>query len=426
MRSAMTSSAVAWRRRRALVAVLMLALAAAVAATAATPTRGPVVNYQAYVGGKGKANPNLSPVVIGWINGQGGPVTRDFPQGTRVIEAAVRMVNAELGGVHKHPVRLTKCFIAEAEEEGVRCGQQMANNRAVKLILFGIVVVGNQSLYATIKGTKPIINGVAANPVDGTAKNAYALNGSQTSVLAPFGTFVKANMKNVKTAAVVYPNQPGADSAANALRTGLRTVGVQVSMIAYPEGQTDLIGVATQAQSADLIVASLGFTDCVPFARAMEQIRSTKPVITPPLCTFFPPAAYASGDLPKWTYGIAQANVHYGPDKEVKYYLKKGLQHGAKVPDLVSVFSQLAWEELLAAVKVMNTIPFSKITPATVSTGFKKFTGPLVMGAPSVACGKVDPAQSAVCGNQTKFYDYLGKGKWKPVSAWLKPPAGGQ
>jgi branched-chain amino acid transport system substrate-binding protein len=425
MRSALTSSILAGRRTRALVAVLTLALMVSVAATAATPSKG-VLDYAAYVGGKGKANPSLSPVTIGWINGQGGPVTRDFPQGTRVIQAAVNMVNAELGGVHKHPVRLSTCFIAEAEEEGVRCGQQMANNRQVKVILFGAVVVGNQSLYATVRGTKPIINGVAANPVDGTAKNAYALNGSQTSVLAPFGTFVKANMKNVRTATVVYPNQPGADSAANALRDGLRKVGVRVSMIAFPEGQTDLIGVATQAQSADLIVASLGFTDCVPFARAMDQIHSTKPVITPPLCTFFPPAAYASGDFPKWTYGIAQANVHYGPDREVKHYLKKGLQYGAKTQDMVSVFAQLAWEELLVTVKIMNTIPYAKISPATIAASLKKFRGPLVMGAPQVACGRVDASLPAVCGNQTKFYDYLGKGKWKPVSGWLQPPGTGQ
>jgi branched-chain amino acid transport system substrate-binding protein len=414
------------RRRFALVvlAAATIVLAVPLGLNGATSPGGPVLNYQTYVGGKGRANARLSPVVIGWINGQGGPVTRDFPQGTRVIGAGVRMVNAELGGVDGHPVRLVECFIAEAEEEGVRCGQQMANNRAMKLVIFGAVVVGNQSLYATVKGTKPIINGVAANPVDGTAKNAYALYGSQTSVLQPFGTYVQQNMKSVRTAAVVYPNQPGADSAAQELRAGLQKVGVRVTMIAYPEGQTDLIGVATQAQSADLIVASLGFTDCVPFARAMDQIRSTKPVITPPLCTFFPPAAYASGDLPKWTYGIAQALVNYGPDKEVKLYLRKGLQYGAKVPDLVSVFAQLAWGELVAAVKVMNTIPFNRLTPAAVGAGFKRFTGPLVMGAPTVACGKVDPKLPAVCGNQTKFYDYLGKGKWKPVSGWLKPPTG--
>ena len=62
------------------------------------------------------------------------------------------MVNAELGGVHGHPLKLNECFIAQAEEEGVRCGQQMANDRAVNVILYGAVVVGNQSIYATHQG----------------------------------------------------------------------------------------------------------------------------------------------------------------------------------------------------------------------------------------------------------------------------------
>ena len=32
------------------------------------------------------------------------------------------------------------------------------------------------------------------------------------------------------------------------------------------------------------------------------------------------------------------------------------------------------------------------------------------------------PGEPAVCGNETQFYNYLGKGKWKPASGWLKPP----
>ena len=73
----------------------------------------------------------------------------------------------------------------------MRCGQQMVNDKATKAILFGFVTIGNQSIYATVKGTKPIIGGVTANAADPTAKNAYFLNGSQTSVLGPFGTYTK-------------------------------------------------------------------------------------------------------------------------------------------------------------------------------------------------------------------------------------------
>jgi branched-chain amino acid transport system substrate-binding protein len=417
------------RRRRATVPLLVTAAAVvAVSAVAATSSASPnalppkqVLDYQLYVGGKGKANPKLSPITLGFINGQGGPPNFNFPQATHVIEAGVKMVNAELGGVHGHPVKLNECFWAQAEEEGVRCGQQMVNDRGTKAIIFGFVTVGNQSIYATVKGTKPIVGIVTANPADPTAKNAYFLNGSQTSVLGPFGTYTKRFLPKVKTAAIVYPTDPGADTAAIALKKGLQQVGVKVTVIGVPPLSTDLLGAATQASSADMIIAALGFTTCVPFARAIDQIHYSKPVLSTPICTFLPKAAYAAGDIPQWTYGIAQTLVNL-PGPQSKLYLKKGIQYGATVDDLLWVFAEGSWEELLATIKIMNQIPFNKITPATVNAGFKAFRGPTVLGPPDIACGKASPGEPAACGNETQFYNYTGHGVWKVASGWLKPP----
>jgi branched-chain amino acid transport system substrate-binding protein len=412
------------RRRRATiilaVAAALVAAATALGATAALPPYKLVLDYQAYVGGKGKANSNLAPVKIGFINGQGGPVNFNFPQATSVIRAGVKMVNAELGGVHKHPVQLSECFWAQAEEEGLRCGQQMVNDK-VKTIIFGFVTVGNQSIYATVKGTIPITGVITASVADPTAKNAYFLNGSQTTGIGAFGTYTKRRYPNVKTAAVVYPTDPGAITAAQAVRTGLRQAGVRVTLIGVPPLATDLLGPATQASSADMIVAALGFPTCAPFARALDQINYRKPVMSTPICTFIPKAAYASGDLPKWTYGIVQTLVNK-PGPQSNLYLKKGLQYGTTVPNMLWVFSEGAWETLLATVKIMNAIPYAKLSNATISAGFKAFRGPTILGPPNVACGKVSKTEPAACGNQTNFYEYVGNGKWKLVASWLKPP----
>ena len=111
------------------------------------------------------------------------------------------------------------------------------------------------------------------------------------------------------------------------------------------------------------------------------------------------------------------------PGPQSKLYLKKGLQYGTTVANMVNVFAEIAWEELLATMKIMNAIPFARLTPATVTAGFKAFRGPLVLAAPEIACGKAYPGQPTVCGNQTQFYAYTGKGKWKVASGWLKGPA---
>ena len=412
------------KRRRATVflavAAALVAAATAFGATAALPPYKLVLNYQAYVGGKGKANPNLPPVKIGYINGQGGPVNFNFPQATSVVRAGVKMINAELGGINKHPVQLSECFWAQAEEEGIRCGQQMVNDK-VKTIIFGFVTVPNQAIYATVRGTIPITGVITAAAADTTAKNAYFLNGSQTTGIGAFGTYTRRFHKNVKTASVVYPTDPGAITAAAAVRKGLQQVGVKVTMIGIPPLATDLIGPATQASSSDMIVAALGFPTCTPFARAIDQIRYTKPILSTPICTFIPPAAYAGGDIPKWTYGLVQTLVNK-PGPQSKLYLKKGLQYGTNVRDMLWVFSEGAWETLLATARIMNAIPYSKLTNARIAAGFKAFRGPTILGPPNVACGKVSKAEPAACGNQTNFYTYLGNGKWKIAATWLKPP----
>ena len=109
-----------------------------------------------------------------------------------------------------------------------------------------------------------------------------------------------------------------------------------------------------------------------------------------PICTFLPRAAYAGGDIPKWTpYGIAQTLVNL-PGPQSKLYLKKGIQYGATVNDLLWVFAEGAWEQLLATVKIMNAMPYARISPATV-TAVQDLPRAARAGAAEIACGKVSP-----------------------------------
>ena len=137
------------------LAIVLGAVAVALAITvpialSSGSARGPVTNYNVYVGGKpGKANPRLSPVVIGAINTQGGQVLVG-PGWTNGIRTAVQYVNRYLGGVQGHPLVVSYCFTTSAEEEGTKCGQKFANDKRIKVVEFGAVAVGNQSFYAAL------------------------------------------------------------------------------------------------------------------------------------------------------------------------------------------------------------------------------------------------------------------------------------
>jgi branched-chain amino acid transport system substrate-binding protein len=381
----------------------------------------PITDYRAYVGGtSGAADASRSPVAIGWVNGQGGQ--NQIPEATLGAQAAVKYVNAELGGVDGHPVTLKTCFIAAAEEEGQKCGQQLLNDESLSIIDYGAVTTGNQSLEATVAGKKPIMIGVSAAPADSTAKNTYILYGDQTHVLAPWGTYAR-DFVHAKTAAVVFPSQAGANSAAAAAKKGLEDAGLTVKSVGYDANATDLLGPLTAAggQSADVVVPMTDAAGCVNLAKALKQIGSGKPVVSNPLC-LSPQVAQGLGDLPTgWVFGIAQILPSDATQPDAKAYVSTSTKYGLKPADTANPYAALGWDSVLTTVKLMNKVGADKITPAAMTAQLKAFKGPLIMGAPSVSCGKY-PDAPAVCNDQTTFYKYLGKGKFQQVSNWLTPP----
>jgi branched-chain amino acid transport system substrate-binding protein len=353
------------------------------------------------------------------VNGQGG--ANELPEATAGAEAAVDYVNTELGGIGGHPIELHRCFIVEAEEEGQTCGQQLANDDAVSVIAFGAVFTGNEAFHSTVAGSKPVIIGVSANPADPTAENTYALYGTQSSVLGPWGTYAR-DVLNAETASVVFPSQAGANTAADATTAGLEAAGIDVTSVGYEPDATDLIGPLTAAggQDADVIVPMTDVVGCSNLYNALQQVAPDTPVVSNPLC-LATPAEATGGDLPQWTYGIAQSlpGDQSAPDSAV--YLETSTQHGLDPALAATPFAALAWAEILTIARFMNAVGPDDITPESIAEQVQAFEGPLIMGAPSVDCG-YDPEAPAACNNQTKFYDYNGQGQFEAVSDWLQPP----
>jgi branched-chain amino acid transport system substrate-binding protein len=383
-----------------------------------------VTNYLTYTDGKaGKADSSLPPVYIGWINQQGGQQTIG-PLATAGAQMAVKYINAELGGVGGHPVALKTCFITSAEEEGTTCGQQMAADKQVSVIDLGGVAIGVQSFYSTIGTSKPVIDGVAATPIDAAQKNAVILFGDVTHVLGPFGTYAK-DVLHAKTAALVYPNIAGITQGAAAIKAGLKAAGVTVKAVGYSESQTDLIGPLTSAgaQTADMVIPYSDSTGCVNLANGLKQLGITdaKKIVSAPLCLNGQVAAGLGGDFPIWTYAIASSLYGDPTDPGMPAYMKVAKKYStpADAPDPWNI---VAFSQILTTVRFMNEIGYGKITPKAVLAKAKAFTGPVALGAPELACGK-NPAAPAVCNDRAQFFQYKGKHEFVKVASWLQPPA---
>jgi len=413
-----------FRRVGVVAGVVAVALAVMVPmALGRSDAGGPVTNYLTYVGGKaGKANPKLSPVVIGAINTQGGQVLVG-PNWTKGAELAVKYVNTYLGGVQGHPVVLSECFTTSAEEDGTTCGQQFANNSKIHVVLFGAVAVGNQSFYAALGGNKPIVSGVALLPVDATQKNEFALFGTNDSVLGPWGTFGKTVLK-AKTAAVIYPQIAGIDYGAKVEKQSLDSAGISTKLVGFDPNATDLTGplTAAGAQTADMVVPQSDASHCANVAKTLQQLGvSSSKIVSNPLCLSGQVAASLGGDLAPWVYGIASSLAGDTSDPAVKPYNRamKTLGQSALAQDAWVIVS---WGQVLTTVKLLNQLG-PNASAAKLTVAFRNFKGPQALGAPSLDCGKYK-AEPAACNDQTQFFQYEGKGVFKRLTGWLRPPAG--
>ena len=408
------------RSRRAFVTFAALVVALGVAlpvALGGATASSAVTNYAAFVGVKpGKANPKLKPVVIGMVNLQGGQV-QVGPLWTPAVETTVKYANAELRGAAGHPIILKKCFIKTSEEEGTRCGQVMANDKRISVVLWGGVVIGNQSFYSAL-GKKAVVGGVLVHPIDETSKTGvYGIFGGNASVLSPYGTFARDVLK-AKTAAVVYPTIPGIAEAGVSIVAAMRRAGLSVKQVSYDPNSTDLVGPITAAggQSADVFVLQDVAAGCVNMAKALAQLKLTQKVLTNPLCLDPRVAQGLGGDYPKWTWAIASSLGFDLTDKGVPPFLRVFRKYGPKPKITPDPWTPVGFGQTLTLIKWLNKIGYRNITPAAINKQAKAFRGPVPLGAPTVKCGKYK-AIPADCNDQTQFFEYQGR---RQVQAGLR------
>jgi len=393
--------------------------ASSLGTSTASAYSGSVTNYQQYVGASGAANSSLSPVTIGWVEEQGGPPNESFPQATAAAEATVKFINQALGGVHGHPVKLSQCYIAGVEAQGTTCGDQMVNTKGVEAIVEGIDAVGNASMYGVVNGAIPTLVGVSADSADNTGKNVFELEGSGTSATVAFGPFLRSQFPSDKTVAIAYQNIPGATPISQAIEQSAKQSGFTVTMIPYSATASDLTPQAEQLEQAQIQVPDCGFVDCPEMAKAMGEISDTKPAISVPLFNSLPGAAYTGGDLPHWIVGEATANLETQSDPGVAAYYKTIEQYGLSAANTANAFSGVAFGSLLFAVKMMDEIPYSSLSPSALTAKIKSYTGPLPLGPASINCtGTLYPADANVCSDYDQFYQYEGHGQYKLLEGW--------
>jgi branched-chain amino acid transport system substrate-binding protein len=382
---------------------------------------GAVTDLSSYTkGGSGAANNSLSPVTLGWVNQQGGPL--GFPNSTAGAEAAVKYVNSYLGGIGGHPLQLNTCFVVGSEQEGNTCGDQLVNNTSVKAVLYGTLIAGDQSFQAVDNGTKPIFMANSISPNDATGKNVFIFNGNPTSFFGGMAAY--ARTLKVKTVSAIYPQDSQSIAGIASMKAALNSVGIQLKSVGFDPSTTNLLAAATAAgvQSADMVVPLVSIPpNCVSAAQALDTLSVKAPVVSlGSFCFIAPVAAGLGGSAPIWTQIASQTNVLATAEPDVKSYMTASSTVGLTPVEQSDSNSALAWSLVLTAVRFLNEKGGAAATPSALASAAKVFTGPMLLGSPQLKCGEFR-TMPGLCGFEMRAFKHTGGQSFTAVSGWLQP-----
>jgi branched-chain amino acid transport system substrate-binding protein len=374
--------------------------------------------YTGSSGGRAKG----SPIVIGWVNMQGGVPA--FPEATAGTEAALDYVNDELGGVDGHPLELHSCYV-QTEEDGQRCGLQMLNDPAVHVVLTGTLAVGSQSLYSALAGHKPVLIG---NPVVGpdfATKAGFSYQSGAPGVIVGLAQFIKKYLSGTKSVAVIADNDPSGEAAANQLFVpAMKQAGIAAKAVFVPDsataGQTASALEAAGGQTADVVVALVQVQGCVALYDALQSLGVKPKVVTSGLCYGTPVIQALHGSLPNgWYFGgygfspfIPGTSSVPGSLAETTYYVKIHQYGGANVD--YTGFAGAAFGDIMTLSKLMNQLGVEHLTATNLGVAIKGFRGPQWGVAGPMACG-ANPAFPALCGAAVGVQQYVG-GRWVSIA----------
>jgi branched-chain amino acid transport system substrate-binding protein len=385
-----------------------------------------------YTGGTaGAADTTKTPITIGFVNEEGG--VPSYPEATQGAQAAVDYVNKELGGVQGHKLVLQKCLV-QTEEDGQKCGTQLANDPKVQVVLTGAMVLGNQSLYSVLAGKKPVIIGNPITPPDFTTKGTTAFTPGAPGDIQGLAVFIAKHLQNIHKVAAIHSNNPAGTNSFNALfkpalaKFGITDVtGVPVADTATSTDYQQALQ-SSGAAKADVVVPIVTVQGCIATYDALQALGIKPTVVTTGLCFGTPMTQHLQKDLGQkdqvpdgWYFG-GYGYSYFLPDAAsgMTTYLAKIHQYGPANVEYTG-FAGPDFASLLTIVKFLNAIGADKVTADAINAQIAAFRGPMMLVAGPMNCG-ANPVFPSLCGTQMGVEQYKNL-RWIPVADALNNAA---
>lgn len=341
--------------------------------------------------------PQGAPVLLGWIN-QDAPGSVPTYAGTKQALAAVKYVNAELGGVAGRPLELVTCSTNGSPESSQKCANEMISKK-VKIVTKNFDA-GWDSIVSTLQTADiTVIGGQPGTPAEYAATNAFYYIGSAATVV-PAMAKLATQVSGGKDVTLLTTDNPLAKAALPLMEGSLKAANVTPEVISAPDAAADFSPYASAVTKTDpdALLALLTPPQCLPSMKALASAELASPVISTGLCNDPKILRSAGSAADGWSFGIGTPDLIASPDAPTsKIYKEVWSTYGKGQIDTSAV----------AALGVIDVVDIAKqingISADVLTTGSPKEVLEAVRGV-MTAKDAVDPLLGTAlrCG-QSKF-----------------------
>jgi len=394
-------SAASSGRKRRFTVLTAVSLATAVVLAACGSSKKSTTSSSSSPSNAVKADASLPPVLVGFINQEAG-ASGAYPQPHAAAQAAVDYINAELGGVDKHPLKLDVCVTDGTAASSQKCAGQMVTDKV--LFVTGGLDTQLPTQYPTLDAAGiPYIGGVPISSTDYNAKNASFFVAGGAATYPGLAAYILKFMPNAKKVGVLA-NENGSAVALAAVTKPLEAANVKLTTVKVPNTQADWLAPFAQVKDNDAIAVTIGAPNCISLAKARASQQSTVPVVSVSTC-YSKATIDGAGQngLDGWI-----VNQYFddpaGDTADAKLYQRVMKQYGGPNVDMGG-FAPIAFSDVVTFTNnALKPIGFDKLTTKAVVDKVRDPAGGKVFMGPDYKCGAADAPYTAICNYQLQFF----------------------
>lgn len=337
-----------------------------------------------------------SPIKIGYLSPEGGP-TGQLPEARAAAEAAVKYINASLGGIGTHPIVLDICKEKEDPASARDCANQLVSDGVVA-VLSPVTSQGDAVVPIITGAGLAYVSAIGPSASEMTMAGTYVLSGGIPGALIDVSKYaVQRHFKNV---AIFAEDAGGVVAGISAFAApAFKSANVQMETIGVPMGTPDATPQVSAALShhPDAVEVTGDGSLCTSIVRALQNLGSNVDKILLSSC-LGPDVMTAVGSAVEGSDVIDFGDVS-SSDPEAVLFRSVMAKYA---PDTaVNGLGELGYQTALGLARALQGIS-GPITTATIRNGMsraKDIKLPAGHGLTFTCGGTVQPMLPGVCGH---------------------------